>query len=113
MSADIEREYSDQLRHAINAGRDQPQKMRVTMGRIVHVWGPWSNGHDEQSAIVTHAHGNGEMVNVFVFVDEGAPMQASEIPFYPTRAEAIAAMAAAQTGANIGGPLVAYFPDKA
>lgn len=87
------------------------QARLVRMGETVHVWGPWSNGHDEQCAIVTHAHGNGQMVNIFVLVDEGAPMQASEVPFFITRAAAMQYLIDAQVTRNIGGPIVAYYPE--
>lgn len=90
---------------------DDAQVRLVRMGETVHVWGPWSNGHDEQAAIVTHAHGNGQHVNLFVLVDEGAPMSANQVPFFITRAAAMQYMTEAQVTTNIGGPVVAYFPE--
>jgi hypothetical protein len=90
---------------------DNVQAKLVKMGDTVHVWGPWSNGHDEQAAIVTHTHGNGQHVNLFVLVDEGAPMSANQVPFFITRAAAMQYMTDAQAVTNTGGPVVAYFPE--
>jgi hypothetical protein len=84
---------------------------RVRRGNLVTTFGPWSNGHDEQCAIVTHVdshEGNipGVGVNLQVFVDEGPMMLASLVPWYPSRPEALEA-ARGMTG-TIGGPKVCW-----
>jgi hypothetical protein len=71
----------------------------VRRGDIVETWGPHSNGHMEQAGVVTNVYGQGDepgvLVNLFVFVDLGEPMIAAEVPCYPTRNHAIAALAGA------------------
>lgn len=89
-----------------------PLRPHVRQGQTVQVWGPWSNGHDEQAAMVTQVHGIGHLVNLFIFVDAGEPMIATEVPFYPTRALAMDAMMKNGTPMNLGGPQVAYFHDE-
>lgn len=84
---------------------------QVKRGDIVSTFGPWSNGHDEQCAIVTHVDSHdgsiaGVCVNLQVFVDEGPIMLASLVPWYPNRFDAIAA-SQYLTG-TIGGPKVCW-----
>lgn len=88
---------------------------RVTQGRIVRTQGPWSNGHGEQAAMVTHVYGDGSvsptLVNLHVFVDLGQPMIANEVPWYESRNHAIAALAADLTKQN-GGANACWFPER-
>lgn len=88
----------------------------ISRGRIVTTLGPWTNGHDEQCAIVTHVYGTGlpgDLVNLHVFVDLGDTIIAAEVPWYPSRAAAEQALAANAEKANItGGAVVCYFPDR-
>lgn len=89
--------------------------MKVTRGRTVEAYGPWSNGHMEQAAVVTHVYGEGDepgvLVNLYVMVDADAPMVCVEIPFYPSRQHALAAMATGEAKHN-GGAVVAYWPER-
>jgi hypothetical protein len=83
----------------------------VRRGQIVNVFGPWSNGHDEQCAIVTHVDSHdgsiiGVGVNLQVFVDEGPMMLASLVPWFPSRTEALEA--ARGMSGTIGGPKVCW-----
>lgn len=72
--------------------------MRVRRGDIVETWGPHANGHMEQVAHVTHVYGEGDErgvpVNLLVLIDLVGPMVASEVPCYPTRQHAMAALVA-------------------
>lgn len=83
---------------------------------MVTTLGPWTNGHDEQCAIVTHVYGTGlpgDLVNLHVFVDLAPTLIATEVPWYPTRADAEAALAANADKANMtGSAVVCYFPDR-
>lgn len=118
MSALDEDRFTNQLRHAINKyGNREAVVVRITRGRMVHTFGPWSNGHHEQCAIVTHVHGQGiapgTLVNLHVFVDEGASLIVSEVPWYETRAEAERVMQAnAESVAQMGGAVICFYPDK-
>lgn len=89
---------------------------RISRGRMVTTLGPWSNGHEEQCALVTHVYGTGlpgDMVNLFVFVDLAQPQVVEMIPWYPSRAEAEQALAANAEKANItGGAVCCYFPAR-
>jgi hypothetical protein len=79
---------------------------RVRRGDTVTTYGPWSNGHMEQVAIVTHVYGYGDedsvLVNLHVFVDLGQPLITHEVPFHRSRMHALAAMAAHEAIANAG-----------
>lgn len=72
--------------------------MKVRRGDTVETWGPHSNGHMEQVAIVTHVYGQGDEagvpVNLMLMQDLGTPMVAAEVPCYPSRQHAIAALGA-------------------
>lgn len=89
--------------------------MKVTRGRIVHTWGPWSNGHMEQTGIVTHVYGEGDEagvpVNLHLFIDMGGAVIVHQVPFYPTRAQAIAAMGVLSDGGN-GSAQACWFPSR-
>jgi hypothetical protein len=114
MSAADDDRFATQLRAAINKyGNREAVVTRITRGQMVHTFGPWSNGHHEQCAIVTHVWGDGSapgtLVNLHVFVDEGASLITSEVPWYPTRAEAEASMQAnAESVASMGGAVVCF-----
>lgn len=88
--------------------------MKVTRGRIVTTLGPWSNGHQEQCAIVTNVYGDGDVagtpVNLHIFVDEGMDLMQSGVPWYPTREAAAAALDTAQLSA---GARACWFPERA
>lgn len=96
--------------------RAAPPLQRVTRGRMVHTFGPWSNGHDEQCAIVTHVRGDGDapgtLVNLHVFVDDGPSMLAISVPWFATRAEAVASMVPNDAAMPEPGPRVCWFPDR-
>jgi hypothetical protein len=85
--------------------------MKVRRGDIVNTWGPHSNGHMEQVALVTNVYGEGDEagvpVNLHVFVDLGGYMLAGEVPFYQSRQHAIAALYG-DTGPSSGGAVVAW-----
>jgi hypothetical protein len=89
--------------------------MKVSRGRIVHTLGPWSNGHSEQAAIVTHVHGDGEMagelVNLTIFVDEGMPLIQGGVPWFPTREVALATLQATQNSL-VPGARACWFPER-
>lgn len=108
MSADVISELMAQL--------SVPAVQTITRGRTVITLGPWSNGHEEQVAIVTHVYGSGlpgGMVNLFVMVDLSQPLICEEIPWYPTRRDAEQALAANAEKANIiGGAVCCYFPER-
>lgn len=109
-----------QIRDALTAdgwqSQEAPAKPRISRGRDVITLGPWSNGHEEQCAKVTHVYGDGlpgDVVNLFVFVDCGQPQLVDRVPWYPTRAEAVQALNASPEMANITGSAVCcYFPDR-
>lgn len=86
----------------------------VSRGRMVHTNGPWSNGHEEQCAIVTNVLGegvaSGSIVNLHVFIDADQPMIATGVPWYPTREEALASLLPDRN--PVGGPEVCWFPDR-
>jgi hypothetical protein len=85
----------------------------VKRGDMVEVLGPWSNGHTEQIAIVTHVYGTGlpgDRVNLHVFVDEGDTLIASRVSFYPTRKEAEQATQALPEFTDIVGAPSACYP---
>jgi hypothetical protein len=67
----------------------------IKRGMTVLTEGPWSAGHTQQCAIVTHVYGEGDetgvLVNLYVFIDQSNPMIFTEIPFYRTRLEGLAA----------------------
>lgn len=117
MSAQDEERFNQQLRESINKyGNRTPKVPRIRLGQMVHTFGPWSNGHHEQCAIVTHVLGEGvapgTLVNLHVFVDEGMSLIVREVQWYATRAEAEQAMVAnAESVAQMGGAVVCFFPD--
>ena len=82
--------------------------MKVRRGDIVNTWGPHANGHMEQVGIVTNVYGEGDEagvpVNIHVFVDLYGDMLMAEVPFYPSRQHAIAALG----GETHGGAQVAW-----
>lgn len=83
----------------------------VTRGAIVMTYGPWSNGHQEQTAIVTHVYGQGltgSLVNLHVFMDEGMSLVESAVPWYPTLAEGLALL---QSSSHRAGARFCYFPE--
>lgn len=86
----------------------------VSRGRMVHTNGPWSNGHEEQCAIVTNVLGEGvapgSIVNLHVFIDADQSMIATGVPWYPTREEALASLLPDRN--PVGGPEVCWFPDR-
>lgn len=103
----------ERLKRSIDGARHEDmQRPVVRRGRIVITWGPWSNGHEEQCAIVTNVYGKGEMVNLQIFVDEGAPVLANEVPFFNTKADAMAAMQTTEAGVAANSGLCAYYPDR-
>lgn len=87
----------------------------VRRGGVVITQGPWSHGHDEQCAIVTHVWGDGAvpgiLVNLHVFVDEGESLICSGVPWYPTRAQALAAVYPL-AGQVMGGPVVCWLDSE-
>lgn len=89
--------------------------MKITPGRIVKTYGPSSNGHQEQVAIVTHVYGDGEayatLVNLHVFTDLGEPLIAAEVRFYQSQQHAIAALAVGEIEAN-GGAIACWLPER-
>lgn len=93
-----------------------PDTPQITRGRSVIALGPWSNGHEEQAAVITNVYGSGlpgDLVNLFVFVDLGQPLVLEGVPWYPSRAVAEQALAANTETANIiGGAVCCYFPDR-
>lgn len=89
--------------------------MKVRRGSLVETWGPHSNGHMEQVALVTHVYGEGDEagvpVNLYVYVDLGGGMIATEVPYFPTRQRAMAALAMAtlmSPGSSNGGAQVCW-----
>jgi hypothetical protein len=64
----------------------------------------------EQAAFVTHVYGEGDEaavpVNLVIMLDLGNPMIAGEVPFYPSRQHAMAALARA--GISNGGAQVCW-----
>jgi len=107
---------SEALTEALARQLQALRQPTVSRGRTVVTLGPWTNGHDEQVAIVTHVYGcglPGDLVNLHVFVDLAETLIASEVPWYPTRADAEQALAANAEKANItGGAVCCYFPDR-
>jgi hypothetical protein len=87
---------------------------RVSRGRIVHTDGPWSNGHEEQCALVTHVYGDGYVpgtpVNLHVFIDMDQSIPVGHVPWYPTREAAMAALAGGELPAH--SPRVCWFPAR-
>jgi hypothetical protein len=77
----------------------------IARGDVVLTEGPWSAGHSEQCALVTHVYGQGDepgvLVNLYVFIDQGMPMVFTEVPFFPSRDDGIAAQSAHGT-ATVG-----------
>lgn len=90
--------------------------VHARLGMPVTTLGPWSNGHDEQTAVITHVYGDGlpgDLVNLFIFVDLGQPLVTEMIPWFPTRRAAEQALAADPEKANItGGAVCCYLPNK-
>ena len=87
--------------------------MKVRRGSIVIAHGPWSNGHDEQAAIVTHVWGlerPGALVNLHVFTDLSDPLIVSEVPWYPSRESAMRALGDSHFD---GGPRVCWTESEA
>lgn len=88
---------------------------RVSLGRIVRTNGPWSNGHVEQCALVTHVYGDGlapgTPVNLHVFIDMDQSIPVTEVPWYPTREAAMQSIAAHE---NVSShlPDVCWFPER-
>jgi hypothetical protein len=83
---------------------------KVARGQIVMTHGPWSNGHQEQTAIVTHVYGQGvtgSLVNLHVFMDEGMSLVESAVPWYPTLAEGLERV---QLSSQRAGARFCYFP---
>lgn len=111
MSDELDALFRAQLHASLNKPAAPPAQ--VKRRDLVTTYGPWSNGHDEQCAIVTHVQGEGvapgTFVNLHVFVDEGPSMIASEVPWFATRAEAEQAMTASQDSFSNAGPKVCYF----
>lgn len=90
------------------------QMPRVSHGRIVHTNGPWSNGHQEQCAIVTNVMGDGvapgSFVNLHVFIDADQSITVTHVPWFPTREAALASLLPDRN--PVGGPEVCWFPDQ-
>lgn len=98
-----------------NVTRTVQRIERVSMGRIVRTNGPWSNGHVEQCALVTHVYGDGlapgTPVNLHVFIDMDQSIPVTEVPWYPTREAAMQSIAAHE---NVSShcPDVCWFPER-
>lgn len=88
----------------------------IKRGMHVMTYGPWSNGHMEQVAVVTNVRGDGtapgSLCNLHVFVDLGAPMLAEDVPWFDTWHEAEQAMTLRENKMQIAGPVVCYSPQR-
>lgn len=107
---------SEKLMSELMSELAQRPVVHIGMGRMVRTLGPWSNGHEEQCAVVTHVYGAGIpgcKVNLHVFVDLAQPLICEDVPWYPSRAHAEQALAADAEKANIiGGAVCCYYPDR-
>jgi hypothetical protein len=116
MRDQLGRSMSKELMDGLMQELQQVSVKQITRGRIVTTLGPWSNGHEEQCAIVTHVYGSGfpgDKVNLFIFVDLSQPLIVEDIPWYPSRREAEQALAANAEKANLtGGAVCCYFPAR-
>lgn len=86
--------------------------IRVKRGAIVLTRGPWSNGHEEQVAVITNVRGggfSGDLVNLHLFIDlSDVAMVYEDVPWFATYAEAQARMLATPGIIGDGGPMVCW-----
>ena len=104
--------------------------MKPSIGRIVRVKGPESNGTDEHAAIVTRVWSlvdpigdQHSMVNLTVFLDGASPQPFGSVPMFENETEALRyrdsqhrtmRLIQERAGHRVGvsGPLVAFWPGR-